>query len=329
MQASNTPSELEWAFRAAEADGPDGPGTARRRLLPGSTLDVFTEVRFPSHDWALVVLSDERLQDRDLVLATGLTCRTKNGSIEVVAAPETESKLFCTLLADLLDQMPSSGRHSAAAVARRLTAWQRMLCRGPSTLMTAEERVGLYGELLVFRDVMLQAVGEDAVRSWTGPSGTPQDFTHLDASVEVKTTARQAEGSCRISNERQLDDADLRTLFLVHQEVTSVMEGLTLGELIDEMRGHPFVRADVQWFENSLLEYGWHDSQRDRYTQDRYALTRRRCFRVRDDFPRLTPTRLPMGIAGVTYHLDLSACAPYQVDYDAMRRSLAATAVEE
>ena len=73
-----------------------------------SALDVFTEVRFPARDWALLVQSSERLEDRDLVLAAGLTCRTSNGCIEVVAGPQTERQLFCTLLADLLSQLPLS-----------------------------------------------------------------------------------------------------------------------------------------------------------------------------------------------------------------------------
>ena len=49
------------------------------------------------------------------------------------------------------------------------------------------------------------------------------------------------------------------------------------------------MRADLASFENALLEYGWLDSHRNQYAQDRYALARRRCFAVRDGFPRLIP----------------------------------------
>lgn len=319
----SAPSQLEQAFRATEEHGGSGPGAARRRLLPRSDLDVFTEVRFPARDWALLVQSSERLEDRDLVLAAGLTCRTSNGCIEVVAGPQTERQLFCTLLADLLAQLPLSSNGPAAALARRLTAWQRMLSRGLPGGMPAEDRTGLYGELVVLRDLMLPAIGSDAVRAWSGPSGAPQDFTYLSTSVEVKTVSRQAAGSCRISSEQQLDTTRLGALYLVHQVVEYLPDGLTLAELIDELRGDPLVRTDLASFENALLEYGWLDSYRDRYAQDRCALARRRCYAVRDGFPRLIAGALPLGISGVSYLLDLSACGPYQVDEEPVRQSLA------
>ena len=99
---------------------PPGAGCCRT-----AALDVFTEVRFPAHDWALLVQSNERLEDRDLVLAAGLTCRTSNGCIEVVAGPQTERLLFCTLLADLLSPaapVRQRSRRGTGAAPDRLAA---------------------------------------------------------------------------------------------------------------------------------------------------------------------------------------------------------------
>jgi hypothetical protein len=320
---SSTSATLEQVFRAIEEQGSRGPGATRRRLLPHSGLDVFTEVRFPTGDWALLVQSRERIEDRDLVLAAGLTCRTSNGCIEVVAGPQTERELFCTLLADLLTQLPLSCNGPAAALARRLTSWQRMLSRGVLGSLPLQERSGLYGELLVLRDLLLPAIGSDAVRAWSGPSGAPQDFTYLSTSVEVKTAARQASGTCRISNEQQLDTTSLGALYLVHQVIERVPDGSELGGLIDELRGDLLVRADLASFENALLEYGWLDSHRSQYAQDRYALARRRCYAVRDEFPRLMINARPLGVSEVSYLLDLSACEPYQVEESTIRQSLA------
>jgi hypothetical protein len=322
MTAGSTAEQLEQAFKATEKAGGAKRGAARRRLLPDSALDIFTEVRFPSCDWALLVQSNERLEDRDLVLAAGLTCRTSNGCIEVVAGPQTERHLFCSLLADLLSQLPLSAGGPAAALARRLTAWQRMLSRGQLTGMAPPERAGLYGELLVLRDLILPAIGSDALRAWSGPSGAPQDFAYLSTSVEVKTVSRPSPGSCRISNEHQLDDTSLSALFLVHQVVVIAAEGFTLAELIDELRGDPLVRADLACFENCLLEYGWLDAHRTQYAQDRYQLARRRGFSIGDDFPRLVPLTLPLGISDVSYTLDLSSCGPHQVDEETVRHAL-------
>jgi hypothetical protein len=319
----NSPSQLEQAFRATQELGSSEPGTARRRLMPQLGLDVFTEVRFPALDWALLVRSSEPIEDRDLVLAAGLTCRTSSGCIEVVAGQQTERQLFCTLLADLLTQLSLASSHPAEAAVRRLAAWQRMLSRSTPGGMPPEDRLGLYGELLVLRDLILPSLGADAVSTWSGPSGKPQDFTCPPAAVEVKTVSRQASSTCRISNELQLDSAGLGALYLVRQVTERDYASPSLGDVIDELRDHPLVRADLALFENSLLEYGWVDAYRSRYTQDRFALASRRYYAVRDGFPRLVADALPLGISGVSYLLDISACGPYEIDEETVRHSLA------
>jgi Putative PD-(D/E)XK family member, (DUF4420) len=320
---ATSPEQLEQSFRATEQQGSGQPGASRRRLPSSPGLDVFTEVRFPSLEWALLARSSERLEDRDLVLAVGLTCRISSGSIEIVAGPQTERQLFCTLLADLLAQLSLSSSGPAAALARRLTAWQRMLSRGTAGGMPPEDRLGLYGELLVLRDLVLPSAGADGVAVWTGPSGTPQDFTWWLTAVEVKTVSRQSQGTCRISNEQQLDAAGLDGLYLVYQVAERDPLGPCLGEVVDELREHPMVRANPVAFENALLEYGWLDSYRTRYAQDRFTLARRRCYAIDGDFPRLTGHVLPFGVSGVSYVLDISACSAHEVDEQEIRHALA------
>jgi Putative PD-(D/E)XK family member, (DUF4420) len=322
MTATGSPAQLEQAFRATEAAGAAGQGSVRRRLLPESRLDVFTEVRFPSKDWALLVQSTERLEDRDVVLTAGLTCRTSNGCIELVAGPHTERLLFCTLLADLLTQLTTADAQPAAALVRRLAAWQRMLSRGLPTGLGPAERIGLFGELLALRDVMLPAVGTDAVRAWVGPAGAPQDFAHLSTFVEVKTATQRDPGQCRINDEHQLDTTGPGALYLIHQVLTPQPDAPTLGDLVDGLRGDPRVCADLAVFENSLLEYGWLDSHRGQYAHDSYTLSRRRCFAVQDGFPRLHPAMLPTGVSETSYLLDLSSCEPYQVGEETLQHSL-------
>jgi hypothetical protein len=322
MGTDSTPEQLEQAFRTTEAAGGTGPGAMRRRLLPDSGLDVFTEVRFPSRDWALLVNSDEQLGDRDLVLTAGLTCRTRSGSVEIIAEPQTERLLFCTLLTDLISQLDQSGNAPATALVCRLTAWQRMLSRGLPTGLSPEARIGLYGELLVLREIVLPSIGPDAVRAWVGPSAAPQDFVYLSAAVEVKTVSRRDPERCRISSEKQLDTTGHAVLFLVHQVLSPSSEGSTLEELIDELRGDVRLHADLMWFENSLLEVGWLDAHRSQYANDRYALTRRRCYSVIEGFPRLIPAVLPTGVSEVSYLVNLATCTSFWVGEGVVQESL-------
>jgi hypothetical protein len=72
-----------------------------------------------------------------------------------------------------------------------------------------------------------------------------------------------------------------------------------------------------------LLEAGWLDSHSQQYGNDRYALSRRQCFHVVDDFPRLTSSNLPSGVSRVTYNVDLSTCDAYKVDETTVEASVA------
>jgi len=321
--ALSTPEELEAAFRESERAGAVGPGTARRRLLPESQLDVFAEVRFPKHEWVLVVEGGERLDDGDLLLAAGLHCRVRNGSVEVVATQDTDRRLFCTLLADLVRQLAIPSPAPATALLRRLTSWRRMLGQGLVTGLGPEARIGLYGELLVLRELLLPVLGNHAVRSWAGPSGGAQDFIHGSVAVEVKTVSQRNGEQCRINSERQLDSVGLTDLFLVHQVLAGNPEGTSLSDLVDALRETPAVGMDRAWFENCLLEAGWLDTHREQYVNDRYVLVRRRCLAVTDGFPRMTAAELPSGVSGVSYLIDLAACVPHRIEEAAVWSAVA------
>ncbi|MFB4317616.1 PD-(D/E)XK motif protein [Actinomadura sp. 21ATH] len=305
------------SFRSAEAIA-SGHGAVRRRLLPELPVDVFTEVRLPSREWALVVQGNGTSPDRDLVVAAGVTCRIRHGRLEVVSGPETDRAIFCILLADLVERLESPGPARTATLVRRLESWRRMLGRGFPGVLGIEARFGLFGELLVLREIILPALGPAAVGAWLGPDGAPRDFQHQDTAVEVKAVGPRNPDLCRIRNERQLDATGLSNLFLVHHVIGQSTSGSTLGELLDELRSHSDVHADLAEFENRLLELGWFDSHRSQYPE-RFVMARRRCYRVAGDFPRITSGDTPPGVSRVSYLVDLSACEQHLVDVALVR----------
>ncbi|GHG15558.1 PD-(D/E)XK motif protein [Streptomyces filamentosus] len=304
-----TPQDVADAFVAIEQARAASYGSSRRRLLPDHRLDVFLEVRFPGRERALVIASAERLGDRQLVMANGLTCSFQEGHVEVVAQPTTDTHIFCTLLADLVDHLARTSVGPAAAVVRRIASWQRVLGRGLGGVLTPEARIGLFGELLVMRDLILPACGRDAVSSWRGPSAGVRDFAWGSWGLEVKTASGDRKPlKCRIHGEEQLDDSSLDYLALVHQQVRSDQSGSTLCDLVDELRDNPGVAGQRAVFENCLVEAGWFDVHRSHYEGERWQLAARRCFRVTEEFPRLVPHLLPNGISGLSYDLDLGTC---------------------
>nr|BEK67248.1 hypothetical protein KPHV_44750 [Kitasatospora purpeofusca] len=318
-----SPDGIAELFTAIEQAQGAGYGSARRRLLPDSPLDVFLEVRFPGRDRALVIASTERIGDRELVLANGLSCGFHDGHVEVVAQPATDPQIFCALLADLLDHLQRTSVGPAAAVVRRIGSWQRMLVRGLGGGLGPEARVGLFGELLVLRDLMVSVCGENAVAAWQGPQGGSKDFAWASWGVEVKTmSGSRARLRCRIHGEDQLDDSSYEYLALVHQTLRVDAAGVSLPDLVDELRVHSALTTQRAVLENNLLEAGWLDAHRAQYEGERWVLAARRCFRVTDSFPRVVPQMLPRGIRGVSYDLDLGSCADAAVEEAQVRAVL-------
>ncbi|MFE4355293.1 PD-(D/E)XK motif protein [Kitasatospora sp. NPDC056800] len=317
---SPTTVEISALFGVLESDRPGGPGVVRRRLPSVAALDVFAEVRFPEEEWALVIASMESLRDRDLVLANGLTCSVQHGNVEIVAQPNTDRGVFSALLADLLGHLANTAAAPAAGVTRRITTWQRMLGRGLGQVLAPEERAGLFGELLVLRDLVIPAAPGKAVSAWSGPRGGAKDFLWGDWGLEAKTTAsRQRYPRCRIHGEDQLATGSLETLLLAHQTLRSDSTGTSLPDLIDELRGHCGLADQLTELEDALLEAGWVEAHRRHYEHERWVLDGRRFYRVGENFPRIVDSMLPSGVSGVSYNLELRLCGPFQVDEATVR----------
>ncbi|WP_420033724.1 PD-(D/E)XK motif protein [Streptomyces sp. cg28] len=306
-----TPQKIAESFVVIEQSRAAPHGSSRRRLLPDNPLDVFLEVRFPGRQRALVIASNERLENRQLVMANGLTCSFREGHVEVVAQPTTDTHIFCTLLADLVQHLDRTSVAPAAAVVRRIASWQRVLGQGLGGVLKPEARVGLFGELLVLRDLVLPACGPDAVSGWLGPSGGVRDFAWGSWGIEVKTVARGGGNrlQCRIHGEEQLNDGSLDYLALVHQQLCVDQAGSSLCDLIDELRAHPSIGGQHVALENCLLDAGWFDVHRSHYEGERWQLDARRCYRVTAGFPRLIADLLPKGITNLSYDLDLGSCS--------------------
>ncbi|GHH83288.1 hypothetical protein GCM10018781_70000 [Kitasatospora indigofera] len=315
--------QISALFGELESEVPSGPGTVRRRLPSIAALDVFAEVRFPEEEWALVIASTESLRDRDLVLANGLTCSVQHGNVEVVAQPSTDRGVFSALLADLLGHLTNTSAAPAAGVTRRITTWQRMLGRGLGQVLAPEERAGLFGELLVLRDLVVAAAPGKAVAAWSGPRGDAKDFLLGDWGLEAKTTvSRQRYPRCRIHGEDQLATDSLETLLLAHQTLRSDSTGTSLPDLVDELRGHRGLADQLTELEEALLEAGWVEAHRRHYEHERWVLDGRRFYRVVEGFPRIVDTMLPSGVSGVSYNLDLRLCGEYQVGEATVRELL-------
>lgn len=202
-------------------------------------------------------------------------------------------------------------------VLRRLADWHDMLRRRRDDLLSVPERIGLAGELLFLRDVVLPRLSPvDAAASWRGGHRDEQDFAVGQWQFEIKTQLSTADQRLIIASEAQLDTAGSQ-LLLCHQGIAAsppVADAFTLNSLVASLAAN-FETAGPSAkgaFDAGLEASGY--VRHDDYDQPTWVLTDRRLFEVRDGFPRIIPTMLPPGVQKVSYEVLLRHCEPFAVD---------------
>jgi hypothetical protein len=233
-------------------------------------------------------------------------------------------EIFRTLCHDLLSTTSrlTRGDNSKGLiiVLERLIRWQELLRRRQGEILTKQEIIGLVGELLFLRDIVLPATGPAGISAWRGPFGDEQDFVHGDWIIEAKTQLNTADQRMQISSEAQLDTSS-GNILVCHQTLGASSAdnsvSRSLNDLVDEVRlalGTNHTSAVLD-FELALIEAKY--AKQPDYDYDRWVLSSRRTFAVANGFPRITPAMLGNGVERVTYHIRLEACKPFEIDIDA------------
>jgi hypothetical protein len=304
-----------------------GGALIRRRVDPSSPVDVYLGVE-PATGHLGVLLGVHRRHvpaARDLPGGTGFTLRThviKDDVKDVI-----NLGIFCTdtacediflhfmedIVSHLLTERSSEG--ALRAFLARVSLWQRFFVQGRNAYLTEEAQLGLFGELLVLRDLIIPAVGAStAVEAWKGPEGKPQDFTMASGALEVKCTRAKAGGRIPISNELQLDERPFGYMVLIHVSVSQ--SGTGNPSLTDMVEG---VRALLSGpalltFDDKLITAGFLDAHADRYRESRFLLRDIDFFDVRDNFPRVRPGDFRVGVVEISYKIDVAAIMPFKIE---------------
>ncbi|MGB5133822.1 MAG: PD-(D/E)XK motif protein [Prochlorococcaceae cyanobacterium] len=223
--------------------------------------------------------------------------------------------LFHALAEDVITKLVKvdTEKDAASLFITRLTKWQSFMRKHGVMGLSREERHGLIGELFLLRDYLLGRCDQFiAIASWKGCRGANHDFQFRLGCIEVKTTSSSSPHAFHVSNIRQLDSPGQGQLyiFLVLIEESEAGDA-SLPEMIDSLRDH-LEGAALEAFEDSLVEAGYLEHQREIYSSPRYSLIKDRFFRVDDNFPRLREDLLPQGVEGVHYQVAIAACTTFE-----------------
>jgi hypothetical protein len=234
-------------------------------------------------------------------------------------------ELFETLCRDVMAAGELAGNEAEAlerAIGRTFR-WHYLLRGGKLDVLSEEAQKGLIGEIEVLKLLIATLGAKPALTAWTGPSGAPKDFELKVDCIEVKARRGASQPFVKISNEYQLSDVPCRSLWLAILAVDKVQppNGRTLTEHVDEVtdllqRTEPSV---IMGWDMHLADAGF-DVLHD-YSAWRWIVSSPEFHAVAEGFPRIAAP-VPLGVAGVTYTLALSACTPFRTDWDVVRSHL-------
>ena len=230
-------------------------------------------------------------------------------ALRIVLCEPQLKPVFAALCRDVIAFTKSGVDKAAlpAAVVNRVLHWRNLLERGGGGLDETTLR-GLIGELTVLQERVLPTLPPyDAVRCWTGPQGTPQDFQLPSGQkFEVKAIARNAT-EVRINGLAQLDAGDDPLSLLVvrldptgAEAVGATSAGALVAGLRSRLGGEPEALGAL---EASLASMGWHDHPAHDALAVRVVGIEEH--EVGSAFPRLIRTMVPAGILDADYIMAL------------------------
>lgn len=296
------------------------PGYYERRIFSDSDHSLFAGISRPSNlfqlDLAVSMKNAARIADEETKgfrLSRAQSPSENKIRLRLELTDISYGDLFLVVSSDILMQiLKLKGEQKAVEAFRhRLDHWIRfMKVSGPDGLSRMQQ-IGLFGELLVLKTLFkISDQPESILISWQGPKGGNQDFVHKDCAIEVKTTEVNEPTRVNISNELQLDNYGFTHLILCHISVDErIGSGTSLPNLVDEISGMLDSHL-IALFMDYLMEAGYHDIQRHLYADSGFIERSRNYYEITDNFPRVTPKDLRVGVSKVRYQIDLSGVYP-------------------
>lgn len=305
------------------------PGSYERRLPTESSMPIYLGVEVPSNLYKFSFVFDKNFDE--LLSVDG----TDGFSISVIKDPKNSGVLrfsinllhtkyaeifliLCTDLLNVLAAKSSDERITLINLNKRLDYWRQFLKRSKVDKLTTEEEIGLIGELLILKNLLEIDSSFNFMDVWKGPLGATHDFINHGVSIEVKTSTIKRKRFVKISSEFQLDVDASEKLFLAHLEIIENVSSSNFFNLVTlEASIKEILPIDVHAiFDGFLACVGYKHIDAYYYEKNKYSLAEGACYRISENFPRLTNENLSPNISDVQYKLNLSGLDPYKVEME-------------
>lgn len=243
-----------------------------------------------------------------------------NSALEFVLKRKKDEnyEVFSVIAEDVFDSL-SKNQHELDTnayflILQRIRLWISFLGNSSSNLLSLREEVGLYGELSVLLKTYDNYENCKAwLNSWKGAEKEAKDFISSDYELEVKTTLG-VKDYVHISNEFQLETNIDKPLFLKTLVLEESPNGQTLPELVDIILG--IIYLDQKCLDSFLIKLklvNYSHLDKSEYNH-KFSINRELTYIVESDFPSITSKKIPLGIDGVKYKINVNEINKFLVE---------------
>lgn len=219
--------------------------------------------------------------------------------------------LFSLMAADLIsllkDVKEENGINIYASFILRIKAWQDFMRQDRQSMLSAEEEIGLIGELVILKNLISDGISvSDAIEFWVGPEEGLHDFQIGTGGIEAKTTTSASGFIAKITSLDQLDSSLYQPLYIGAVRLEQDASGRTLPDFVTGVTTKIESQLLTAMLSSKLLAAGYVDYMRDQYL--RRFLQTEICYRlVASDSPCLTRSNVPGSVIDARYSLNIDA----------------------
>lgn len=256
-----------------------------------------------------------------------VTLKSNRKSLIIYLLDSDLSEIFTLFIEDLLSNIRGIIEVNVAfqQIQNQFGKWGKLFAQIKGELLSKERQRGLYGELTFLKTLLNRSSDkEDVVKSWTGPSGSNQDFSNELSAVEVKTS-KATKPTVNIASELQLDWSILDSLFLYVFHIDELSNGNdTLMKLIEEIKEKISNENNiVRLFEDKLHQVGIPVGDEKLYDDFGFIIRSQRAYKVQNGFPALINDFINNdAIHSIKYQIELAACQSYEVNQEDVIRKM-------
>lgn len=239
---------------------------------------------------------------------------TGNQSLILTLEKHVDQDLFYSLCETLIQSLhdisePLIGLSVALSQIKR---WKAFMAGGKGKVLSAEEIRGLFSELSFLQQMLEETHSEYlACDSWQGPEALHQDFIFSNTAVEIKSISGRERNTIKISSENQLESCN-ENLFIKVFRLVNMPESkraISLNDLIENIENSLNDSEAIELFCNKIAKAGYVKLRA--YDVPRFIIADEQTYSVKDDFPRLVRSKLPLDILNVNYEIKLETIKSY------------------